>query len=407
MNQKDECREGPVSLFQQASDTSKPMRILVNGLSATSLSGHHVLLGHLAQLAYWTRNQHQYAVLYDGRNRGLHRPLGANVSWLEAPGNAGGWVRRSLWELTSFNRLLRRQAIQLVFSPSGTIVPNCDVPQMTLAQNPWCLTPAIHRSLAERGRAALQRRVYRFAERHAAVMLYNSYHIQDHYRQLTRRTRTGPSLVVYQAIDDSTHQAAAESRGRVQRKEFEILAVSAMAHWKNIETTVAAVRLLHDRGLPARLTLVGPWPDPPYRQFIEEEISRQALASHVEITGKVSRAQLHGHYARASIFCLMSRCESFGIPAVEAQAFGTPVVGSDCCAMPEVCGAGGRFCAPDDADGVADALAALLEDRQTWATVSNAAASNAAKYRWSRCTRPLLEALQQHTGRMAGPRRAA
>jgi glycosyltransferase involved in cell wall biosynthesis len=86
----------------------------------------------------------------------------------------------------------------------------------------------------------------------------------------------------------------------------------------------------------------------------------------------------------------MSRCESFGIPAVEAQAFGTPVVGSNVCAMPEVCGDGGVFGAPEDVPATANLLQRLLTDSADWQDFSDAARRNAAKYQWSECSRPLL-----------------
>ena len=87
----------------------------------------------------------------------------------------------------------------------------------------------------------------------------------------------------------------------------------------------------------------------------------------------------------------MSKCESFGIPAVEAQAFGTPVVGSNCCAVPEVCGKGGIYYEPDDVDGMANALHKLIANKGCWEKMSRAAKKNASKYRWEKCSKPLLD----------------
>ena len=89
----------------------------------------------------------------------------------------------------------------------------------------------------------------------------------------------------------------------------------------------------------------------------------------------------------------MSRCESFGIPAVEAQAFGTPVVGSSTCAMPEIGGRGGVFCNPNDVEQTAELLGRLLEDGEHWQDMSDRARENAAQFRWERVSRPLLDVL--------------
>ena len=88
---------------------------------------------------------------------------------------------------------------------------------------------------------------------------------------------------------------------------------------------------------------------------------------------------------------LPSRCESFGIPAVEAQAFGTPVIGSSTTAMAEIGGGGGEYCDPGDLSALTDLLVRQLTDREHWRNLSDKARVNAAKYRWEECSRPLMQ----------------
>ena len=198
--------------------------------------------------------------------------------------------------------------------------------------------------------------------------------------------------MVYQAIDDATHDAAARSTA-LPRRPHTILTVSVMAPHKGVETVVDALALVRKRGVPAELQLAGPWPRPSYERFIRAQVRRLRLEDAVVFHGRVSRDELHRLYAEARVFCLMSRCESFGIPAVEAQVFGTPVVSSDCCAIPEVCGGGGVYPPPGDADAVAAALVSLLTDERAWSGRSEAARANAGRFRWDECSRPLMAAL--------------
>ena len=139
--------------------------------------------------------------------------------------------------------------------------------------------------------------------------------------------------------------------------------------------------------------LAGAWPDSAYERNIRRLVAALGLGAAVEFAGFVSRARLERLYAESRVFCLMSRCESFGIPAVEAQLFGTPVVSSTVCAIPEICGRGGVFCDPDDVPGVAAALRLLLQDAAEWARLSAAARVNAERFAWSRCSRSLVECL--------------
>ena len=367
------------------------MRILVNALSVTNLSGRHVLLGHFSRLAKWTREEHQYDVLFHSLNKDICRNLGVNVSWHQCPAFTSGWQGRAAWEMIGLPRVAAKLKSDFMFTPAGTLVPGLRLPQVVFAQNPWALVKGLTRTWPEEKKAALQRRNYRMAMQKAAFMIFNSEYMRHAYQQ-NAGTLERASEVVHQALDDETHEIAAQMQLNVLRKPLQILCVSAMAPHKNVETTVSALALLRNEyKISARLVLAGAWPDSEYRQKIEKLIESQDLRDAVDIEGHVSRERLYQLYAESKVFCLMSLCESFGIPAVEAQAFGTPVVSSNCCAIPEVCGEGGYYSDPADASATADCLAQLLEDQSAWSELSQKAISNASRYRWDRCSLGMLK----------------
>jgi glycosyltransferase involved in cell wall biosynthesis len=368
------------------------MRILINALSITGASGYHVVLGHLERVAKWTRGEHDFLVLHHSANRGIRHDLGPNVEWIECPPATRHWGLRSIWESAELPRLARRLGADRLFMPAGTVVPRLTLPQLSYALNPWSLVRDVRRTQTERFKAFLQRRAYRLAMDRAHVMLFISEFLRTAYRENAGGLERGVSGIVYPGIDDATHEVAALTRNSARRTHV-ILTVSVMAPHKGVETVVDALALIRRHGLPAELQLAGPWPRPSYEQFIRGRVRRLGLEDSVAIRGQVSRDELHRLYGEARVFCLMSRCESFGIPAVEAQAFGTPVVSSDCCAIPEVCGGGGIYPPPGDAPAVAAALVSLLTDEQAWSGRSAAARTNAARFRWDECSRPLLAAL--------------
>lgn len=380
------------------------MRILVNALSAESLSGKHVLYGHLRQWAKWTRDVHEFHVFYNAATRPAEMQLGPNVRWHEAPQDIRGWLQRSLWEATSLPRRIHELAIDFYFSPSGMILPHSPVPQATLAQNPWCLTADVAKGIAGQAKAVIQRATYRRAQRSADVMIYNSQHMQQLYRQNAGGRRERSGMILHQGLDDETHEVAARTRTIQTNREMAIVCVSVMARWKNCETLLRALRRLRDRGVNVKLRLIGGWPDQHYRQQILAEIRSLHLHDRVVVEGHVSRETLYDAYRSAKVYCLLSRCESFGIPALEAQAFGTPVVGANTGAMAEIGGAGGVFVNPDDHVAAATALERLLVDAAHWESLSCAALANAQQFRWDNCSRPLLS-LQSPTmvGFQSGP----
>ena len=373
------------------------MLVVVNALSATNLSGPSVLLGHLAQLAEWTKGEHRYLVLYHRGNRNICRDLGPNVEWRECSGFTVNWLGRTLWERTVLPRLLRRLKADLLFMSSGTAVNGCVVPQAVLAMNPWCFVPRAQRNTGERIKAFLQRRAYRQAVRNAAMMVYISKYLRHCY-QGNAGLEEKAYTIAYPALgEDLVRARDAES---VDRQPHHIVSVSMMAPHKGVETVVEAVAVLrNDRGIGAELVLVGSWPDKRYENTIHKLVREKGLTQYVRFEGHVSRDDLFDHYASARVFCLMSWCESFGIPAVEAQAFGTPVVSSNCCAIPEVCGAGGIYPEPGDVEGTADALARLLTDDNAWKQLSAKAVENAERYRCDVVTRSLMKMFDIAEGR--------
>jgi len=80
--------------------------------------------------------------------------------------------------------------------------------------------------------------------------------------------------------------------------------------------------------------------------------------------GHVPLDQLSQHYSRASVFCLPTRLEPFGIAVVEAMMHKLPVVASRVGAIPEIVNDGitGDLVPPGNATALAQALIRLLQD---------------------------------------------
>jgi glycosyltransferase involved in cell wall biosynthesis len=371
------------------------MNILINALSVTNPSGRHVLLGHLSQFSKATRYVHQYFVLYHAANRNICEDLGENVHWVECPGYTRHWAARSAWERTKLNAVISKQAIDTFFTPTGTVVAGLKVPQISFAQNPWCLVPGIPRKPMESLKAMLQRRAYRQAMRQASMMIFNSEYMRQAYRA-NAGFNEKTSEIIYQGINEETFQAAESMKSAVQRKPFQVLSVSLMAPHKVVETQVRAIKMLSlTYGLEAHLVLVGGWPNLDYHQKVRGLVAELKLENQVEFRGHIPQEDLHRSYAESKVYCLMSRCESFGIPALEAQAFGTPIIGSNQTAMPEICGEGGLYLRPTDVEGVAHHLHQLLTNQELWEKYSWAAVRNASRYHWETCSRRFVDVFEK------------
>lgn len=367
------------------------MKVLVNALSVTNQSGRHLLAGHLSRIARWTADRNSFVILFHSGNRDLVQDWGPNVEWRECPARTSRWILRAIWERMNLSRVIGDSGADAYFTPSGA-ASFVVIPQIVLCPNPWCLVPEVGRRGLDRIKAALQRMAYRRAVRTAAVMVYTSGFMQRAYEANAGQSAR-QSFVVPLGVGDQFLDQAKPVLGLQERDPLGIVSVSVMAPHKRVEVLVEAVSILHrDFGLPARLELVGPWPDEAYRRRVEEQVSTLMLTAFVTLTGTVPEEELVGSYSRARVFSLMSCCESFGFPALEAQSCGTPVVCADNTSMPEINGAGGLYPPVDDACKAAEALRLLLTDDEAWADYSRKALLNARRYRWDDCSRKLLAA---------------
>ncbi|MFC1740314.1 glycosyltransferase family 4 protein [Pseudomonadota bacterium] len=371
------------------------MRLLVNTLSIGSMSGEHVVYGFLRPLiAKLADNDSLVIVHCDGQPPPGEISDSEQVITHAISDRFRHWALRAGWEALRLPGLIRKFNANRVLNVSGAITPFLKTPQVSLAMNPWCYITEARSGLVQEFKALMQRRGHRYAFRNAEQMVYISVHLRDLYRNANQDSldREAPSTIAYVGLDDQLFASAEETKS-LERKPYSILCVSALAPWKGAETLVEAVNLLRLRDIPAVLDLVGPWPDQAYREKIEALIALRGLSDAIRIHGKVPVEELYRHNATHQVYCLMSSSESFGIPAAEAMAFGTPIVSADCCAIAEICDRAGLFGPVNDPVWTAQALESLLTDEIAWGQLSDSARDKASRLTWSQCVEPLFEVL--------------
>lgn len=110
-----------------------------------------------------------------------------------------------------------------------------------------------------------------------------------------------------------------------------------------------------------------------FRQELVREAKELGLAKHVVFTG--SRSDVPEIMSALDVFTIPSLVEPFGIVSIEAQACGTPVVGTQVGGIPETMSEGetGLLVPPKDAEALRDAIGILLRDKGKLQSMSAAA----------------------------------
>lgn len=120
---------------------------------------------------------------------------------------------------------------------------------------------------------------------------------------------------------------------------------------------------------------------------ILERIGRSPARNRIEITGYVAGAHLEQLYMSASIFAFPSLDEGFGIPVLEAMAYGVPVVTSNRSALVEIAQNAAILVDPEETEGLAAALCKLIHDAGLRSELISRGLSRASSFTWERTIR--------------------
>ncbi len=148
-----------------------------------------------------------------------------------------------------------------------------------------------------------------------------------------------------------------------------LLGVGALKPRKGYHVAVEALPLIRRRYPTVHYFAVGDDRDHKYVAQLREAIQRHGLEEHVTITGRIDDDRLAALYRRADVFVLTPvnsglAFEGFGLAYLEANAYGTPVVGSSDCGAEDAIqeGENGLLAPQADHVAVAERVLQLLDD---------------------------------------------
>ena len=201
--------------------------------------------------------------------------------------------------------------------------------------------------------------------------------------------------VVYQGCDavfseDGDTTLDAQVRSRYQLPKDYVLSVGSIEERKNTRLLVRALPQL-----PQELELVLVGKRTPYTDAIEKEAKQLNEAQILHILSGVSFQDLPSIYRGASIFAYPSRYEGFGIPILEAQRSGLPVVAATGSCLEETGGDGALYVHPDDVDGVVHALLSIYTDETLRSTLIGKGREHARKFSEENQAHQLMEVYQK------------
>jgi glycosyltransferase involved in cell wall biosynthesis len=195
-----------------------------------------------------------------------------------------------------------------------------------------------------------------------------------------------------------TPEAVAAVRQRYDLPPRYVLAVGSMDPRKNLRGLAIAMQQVQSTDPDLALVLVGG-----QRAIFGDARLADVAPPQVRALGYVPDADLPALYASAEVFAYPSLYEGFGIPPLEAMAWGTPVVTANSTSLPEVVGAAAVLVAPEDPAAIAAGLRQVLTDDDLRARLRLAGRQQAARYSWDTAAEQVGTVLRRLVQSVARP----
>lgn len=165
---------------------------------------------------------------------------------------------------------------------------------------------------------------------------------------------------VFQPMEPASPEACAELRDRLGLPAGAPLILHVGRNWyKNRETVLEVAARVRETRPDVQLVMVGA-----LTPALEAQAERLGLGPALHVIERIERADMATLYTTAAVLLFPSHYEGFGLPVLEAQMCGTPVVCSDRGALPEVVATSSIVVAPNNLNNLAAICTDTLTSKQ-------------------------------------------
>ncbi|EPY4367973.1 TPA: glycosyltransferase family 4 protein [Klebsiella quasipneumoniae] len=199
----------------------------------------------------------------------------------------------------------------------------------------------------------------------------------------------GKVSVVYNAVTNEIKKIQAAITDRENKY---LLAVSSQNFHKNFHTLIQAFS-----GYTGSLSLkiIGD------KAQAFNGIEHVSNDDRIQFLGRVSDVELANLYTNAYGFIFPSLYEGFGIPPLEAQYCGCPVISSDRASMPEVLGNSVLYFNPESTSEIVMAILKLENNKNIRDELIERGRENASRFSWSKSALEVNNIINEHLNKRA------
>ena len=128
----------------------------------------------------------------------------------------------------------------------------------------------------------------------------------------------------------------------------------------------------------------------------EEVVGKRKQYVPASPTELISLAkQKEALFKEADVFVFPTIYEGFGLPILEAQSVGVPVITSNRSSMPEVAGKGALLVNPQDEKTIARTMHMLVAEQETRKKMVHKGRKNIERFSWKKCAKEIADVVKK------------
>lgn len=266
------------------------------------------------------------------------------------------------WFGWALPRAIKKEKIDLFFSPDGFLSLRTDCPQIGVIHDLNFLHNP--QDLPLRYRWFYNRYFPKYAQKAKHIVTVSHYSKQDIVSsyQIAEEKVT----VAWNGVSDAFQPLEKERQHAIREKytngEAYFLFVGALHPRKNLKTLLQAFRCYKEQGNSGKLLIVGE------NLFAKNEHYSKLLSDTVQkdvhFTGHLAQSELVLVTASALALVFIPYFEGFGIPLAEAMKSGVPIISGNKTSLPEIVEEAGILVDPFDVQAIVNAMKRLFEDEE-------------------------------------------
>ena len=207
--------------------------------------------------------------------------------------------------------------------------------------------------------------------------------------------------VVYCGVSENMrpvtdHESQEALYKRYNLPEKYILFVGNFNPRKNLERIIKAFDKVKEKGITHKLVIAG---GEGWKFDKQNSLKDVTYKEDILFLSYIPDDDMPVLYSCADLFLFPTLYEGFGIPILEAQACGIPVLTSRCSAMPEIGGQGALYVDPTNIDEICKGILSIINDSNLAAKLTQNGFENIKRFSWATSAQKLNEILEKVTNR--------